>query len=234
MAKRRSTRNTKRNKVEEIDDTLIDVVEVRDNAQDYFEKNKGLILGLIAALVFIVGAFIAYKYVYKAPREAEAFQQMYKAENAFAKDSFALALENPGSGYEGFLGIIDSYSGTKAANLSKYYAGISYLNLGRYEDAVSYLKDYSPAGEVTPIMKNGALGDCYSELNELDNAASFYKKAANASGNEFLAPYYMNKLALLYRHMGNKDEARSMFTAIKDKYPGSMEAEKVDKYLSSL
>lgn len=234
MAKRRNTRNNKRRKNEELDETLIDVVEVRDKTQDYFEQNKGLILGLMAGLLLLVSAFIVYKYIYKAPRETQAFEQMYKAETQFAQDSFALALENPGGGFEGFLGIIESYGGTKAANLSKYYAGISYLNLGRFDDAISYLESYSPSGNITPIMKNGALGDCYSEKDELEKAAGFYKKAASAGNNDFLGPYYLNKLGLLQKHLGNKDAARDAFSQIKDKYPASEEAKDVDKYLSSL
>jgi hypothetical protein len=52
---------------------------------------------------------------------------MMLAQQQFEKDSFQLALTNPGGGYSGFLDIIDSYSGTKTANLAKYYAGICYL-----------------------------------------------------------------------------------------------------------
>jgi tetratricopeptide (TPR) repeat protein len=215
------------------EDTLIDVVEVRDNAQDFFEKNKMAILGGLTLLVLLIVAFLAYKYAYKMPREKEASEELVYAERQFGKDSFDLALENPGGGFNGFLGIIDSYSGTKAANLSKYYAGVSYLNLGRYEEAIKYLKDFSPAGEITPIMKNGIIGDAYGELQDYDNALSAYKKAVN-SENSYLTPYYSNKLAMLLVKQGNNAEAKKYFQKIKDTYPESNEAGMVDYYLESL
>ena len=36
--------------------------------------------------------------------------------------------------------IIDKFSGTPAANLSKYYAGICYLKMGDFAKAEKYLK----------------------------------------------------------------------------------------------
>ena len=84
----------------------------------------------------IVGGYLFYDLMVKTPNENAAKEAMYRAEEQFARDSFALALENPGAGFGGFLDIIDEYPGTSAANLAKYYSGISYLNLGRYEAAI--------------------------------------------------------------------------------------------------
>ena len=132
-------------------DEIVDVVEVKGSnvaaAKNFYDENQKLISYVIIGLGILVALYFAYKYLYIGPREKEAVNAMYKAEEAFAKDSFALALENPGGGYDGFLGIIDNYGGTKAANLAHYYAGISYLNLGKYDDAVTYLEDYSASDE---------------------------------------------------------------------------------------
>lgn len=225
-----SRRKKKQEVVEEVQEEIVEVIEtdeVVDNAQEFFENNKTLILGGIVALVLLVVAFLAYKYAYKMPREKEASEQIYLAEQQFAKDSFAVALENPQG--TGFLDIIDSYGGTKAANLAKYYAGVSYLNLGRFDDAVDYLKDFSPAGEISPIMKHGVLGDAYSELDDLGAAKAEYKKAAS-SDNSFLTPYYLNKLGLLSIKEGDKDAAKEYFAKIKENYPKSNEAGQADYY----
>ncbi len=225
MAIRRS-----QNKKQE-DETLLDVVEARDNAQVFFDNNKVAILGGLTLLILLIVAFLAYKYAYQAPREKEASEEIIYAQRAFEKDSFALALENPGGGYEGFVGIIENYGGTKAANLAKYYAGVSYLNLGRYEEAVDYLNDFSAKGDVTPIMKSGVLGDAYGELGQFDKAISAYKKAVGYD-NSFLTPYYLNKLGLLLNQQGSADQAKQYFQRIKDDYSTSNEAGKVDYYLN--
>ena len=110
------------------DETLVDIVEVRDQAQSFMDANQTYIFGGLVALVVLVGGFLAYKNFYKAPKQQEAVAQMYRAQQRFEQDSFALALTNPGGGFSGFLDIIDEYSGTPAANTAKYYAGVSYLS----------------------------------------------------------------------------------------------------------
>ena len=156
---------------------------------------------------------------------------MFQAQVQFDRDSFALALTKPGSGYLGFLDIIGNYKGTKAANAALYYAGICYLNLGQYEAAVDYLKDYSPDGDITPATKFGAMGDAYSELQDFDKAMDNYKKAVNGSDNEVLKAYYLKKVGLLHERNGNLADAKAAYERIKTEYPTTTEATDIDKYI---
>ena len=215
------------------DDTLVDIVEVKEQAQDFFEKNQNLVIGVLAAVLLLIGGYLAYKYAYIEPREKAGMEAMYKAEFQFKQDSFALALTNPGEGMEGFLDIIDNYSGTKASNLASYYSGISYLNLGQYEAAIDYLNDYSANDDITPITKNGAIADANAELGNLDEALSYYKKAVN-SDNDFLTPYYLNKLAVLNIKQGNNAEALANYKRIEADYPQSAESRDAKKYIALL
>lgn len=224
----------RRRKQQKPEDTLIDIVEARQSAQDFFETNQNLLIGIIGGIVLIVGGYFAYQYLYLAPKQDEAVEQMYQAQMQFERDSFALALNNPGGGFSGFLDIIDGYGGTKAANISKYYAGICYLNLGAYEDAISMLKKFKAKGDVTPIMKHGALGDAYSELNDMDKALSNYKKATTVEKNDYLTPYYLKKLALLHQVQGDNAKALKIFQEIEKDYPNSVESIDVSKYIGML
>ena len=74
----------------EDEETLVDIVEVKEHAQDFFERNQSLILGAITGLVLILGGYLGYKYAYQAPREQAGLEAIYKAENQFKRDSFAL------------------------------------------------------------------------------------------------------------------------------------------------
>ena len=223
----------KRNK-QNNDETLVDVVEVKEHAQDYFEKNKSLVMGILTVIILLVGGFIVYKYLIQMPKENQAKMAIFKAEQQFQRDSFALALENPGGGYEGFLDIIDNYSGTETANIASLYAGISYMNVGRFNDAISYLENYNADGSYGPILKNGNLGDAYSELQDFDKALSYYKKAATASEDALLTPYYLYKLGLLSKRMGDSAAANAAFKRIKDEYPDSEQGTKVRKLIATL
>lgn len=216
-------------------DEVVDVVEVKGSqvsGDNFFDKNQKLISYVVMGIALIAALYFAYKYLYIGPKEKDAANAMYKAEEMFAKDSFALALENPGGGFDGFLGIVDNYSGTKAANLAKYYAGICYLNLGKYQEAADYLEGYSASDNVTSVTKTGALGDAYAELGDKEKAMDLYKKAASASENEMLAPYYMFKVAMMYQAEGKAQEATEQLQAIKAKYPDSPEANNAEKLLS--
>jgi len=218
-------------KKQKADETLVDIVEVKEHAQDFFEKNQMLVIGVLAAFVIVVGGLFAYNMLYKQPRNERALNQMFQAQFQFDRDSFALALENPGGGYDGFLDIIDNYKGTQAANLAHYYAGVCYLQLGRYEAAIDYLESFTPHGDVTPVMKQGVLGDAYSEVGQFDKAISHYEKASNTD-NDFLAPYYLKKLGMLYEREGQLDKSAAAYNKIKEKYPESTVGRDIDKYIA--
>ena len=214
------------------EEQLVDIVEVKDNAQDYFTKNRSMILGIVGLIFVLAAAFVIYKYFIQEPKEKQASVAIFKAEQQFARDSFALALENPGGGFESLLDVIENYNGTKTANLAKLYAGISYLNLGRYDDAIEYLDAHSAGGTYGPILKNGNLADAYSEKGEMDKAISFYSKATSSGEDALLTPYYLYKLGLLAKRNGDNSKALSSFNKIKDAYPDSEEAKKVGRLIA--
>ena len=70
-------------------------------------------------------------------------------------------------------------------------------------------------------MKFGAMGDAHSELNEMDEAMSHYRKAANAAQNDYLAAYYLRKLAELQEYQGNAEGALETYQKIKSDYPNA-------------
>jgi len=224
MARRKKTRRAE-------EETLVDIVEVTEQAGDFFERNQNLLLGALGAIALVVGGYFAYHTFYKLPLEEEAGDQIFQAELQFQRDSFELALLNPGGGYSGFLDIIENYGGTDVANIALYYAGISYLHLGKFDAATSYLNDFDPAGEVTPIMKYGALGDAYSELEQFDKAIKAYRSAANAASNDFLSPYYLKKLGLLYEKQGQYADALAVYKEIKRDYPKSQDGFSIEKFI---
>jgi tetratricopeptide (TPR) repeat protein len=221
----------RRKKKEE--ETLFDIVEARDSARSFIDRNQNIILGVITGIIILIGGYVLYQNLYQAPREREAGEQMFQAQFMFERDSFAAALSNPGGGYDGFLDIIDNYSGTNAANMARYYSAVSYLHLGQYQDAMEYINEFDAVGDVTPIMKAGVKGDIHSELGEYEQAMDSYEKAASYE-NDFLKPYYLQKLAMLQDRQGMDEEALANFKKIKADYPASVPAEEVEKYIGKL
>jgi|AntRauTorckE5430_2_1112549.scaffolds.fasta_scaffold02245_2 tetratricopeptide (TPR) repeat protein len=217
------------------DDTLVDIVEVRDQGLDFFEKNRNTIVYGAILVAALIAAYFVYQTFVKLPAEKNAMEAMQQAQVQFERDSFNLALVAPGQGGMGFVGIIEEYGSTKAGNLANYYAAVSYLNIGKYEAALDYAKSFDADGSLLPAMKYGIIGDAESELNNMDAALTAYRSAVDAAGDNFVTGgYYLNKLGLLLRSQGKNEEALKAFRRLKVEYGQSPEAATADKYITML
>ena len=202
-------------------------------ARPFWEQNPKLILYALGAIVVALGGWWLYKTLVVAPKQKEAVAAMWHAQQQFERDSFQLALNNPGGGFDGFVALADKFSGTPAGNTANYYAGVCYLHLGDFDNAIKYLDDFSPEGDLMPAMKYGTLGDCYSEKGDFNKALDYYEKAADATKNDLIAGYYLKKLGLLNEIQGNKEAALKAFERLRRDFPNpaSPDWRDVEKYI---
>ena len=107
------------------------IEEGLSKTEQFIEDNSKVLFSIIGLIVFAFIAYYGYNNLYKAPLNQKAQEKLFIAEQYFEKDSFQLAL-NGNNEFEGLLSIIDDYSATSSASISKYYAGISYLKIGKY------------------------------------------------------------------------------------------------------
>jgi TolA-binding protein len=214
------------------EDVLVDISQVTHTAESFLEHYSKYIISGALAIALLVASWLVYQNFIKAPREREAIEQSFQAENMFRIDSFAQALSNPGGGYPGFLKIAEDYSHTKAGNLANYYAGCSYMHLGQFDSALKFLKAYNPKDDVTAAMTYGLIGDAESEKNNFEEALKYYKKAAVTGNNDFKTPYYLMKTGLLMDKLNKGKEAVAVFKEIKMKYPNSAQARDIERYLT--
>jgi len=212
------------------EDSLSDVESALTQTERFIEKNQKILTTVIGVVVVVVGGYLAFNALYVQPREKDAQEQMFGAEQYFEKDSFNLAVNGDGN-YPGFLDIIDDYGRTKAGNLANYYIGISYLHMGQYQDAVDYLDDFKTDDLLLAPIAAGAKGDAYVELNETDKALAQYKKAYSYA-NELTTPVYLMKAGKLLESGKKYDDALKAYQEIKEKYPESSEGRTIDKYIA--
>ena len=220
-------------KIDKTEERIHSVEETLSKTEHFIETNQKLLINIGIALVVIVLGIYAIRNYYIIPREADASGQMFMAQKYFEKDSLKQALNGDGN-YPGFLTIIDDYKWTSASNLAHYYAGICYLKQGKFQDAIDQLKSFSGKDELVAPMAIGAIGDAYMELNQPDKAVSEYEKAANLRDNKFTTSMFLLKAAFAYEELKNNDKALELYTKIKTKYPNSIEAADVDKYISKI
>lgn len=207
------------------------VGNVLTRTEQYIEDNRKVLMIVVIAIVVVVGGYLGYKKLYVAPMEAEAHQEMFMAEQYFAKDSFKLAL-NGDAQYPGFISIIEQYGSTKAGNLSNYYAGICYLNMGQFDKSIEYLSDYSTDDKMLYPVSQGAMGDANLELGKNEEALSFYKKAADEKPNDFTTPIYLMKAGFVLEKLNRWEEALATYERIEKEYNRTNEGRKIEKYIT--
>ncbi len=197
----------------------------------FVRENQKSLLFIGAAIVALIAVYIAYQKLYLAPRETEAANQMYVAQEYWGKKEWDKALKGDAS-YPGFEKIINDYSNTKAANLAYYYAGTAYLNKGEYRKAIDNLNNFRGDDNMIAAEALGSTGDAYVELKDYEKAETYFKKAADKAGNKFLTPFYLKKLGLVYEARNDSKSALETYQKIKTDYAASAEAQNIDDYIA--
>ena len=100
---------------------------------------------------------------------------------------------------------------------------------------MKYLESYDKCDDemITPAAV-GVLGNCYAQLNQLDKATETLLKAAEMADNNTLTPMYLQQAGEIFESQGNTDKALNCYNEIKNKYPQSMQAVEIDKYIERL
>ncbi|MDB5024959.1 MAG: tetratricopeptide repeat protein [Mucilaginibacter sp.] len=197
----------------------------------FVRENQKSLLFIAVAIVAMVIIYFGYQKMYLAPREEKAANQMYVAQDFWAKKEWDKAIKGD-AGYPGFEKILSDYSNTKAANLAYFYLGIAYLNKGEYRKAIDNLTNYRGGDNMVTAEALGSTGDAYTELKDYDKASTYFKKAADKAGNNFLSPFYLKKLGLAYEAQNDNKSAADAYKKIKTDYPESNEAQSMDAYIA--
>jgi len=234
--------------VEEILDSESTTAEVftsldegANKAEEWVSRNQNVILYIIGGLAVIALLWWAYTQFILGPKSEEAVSEMAQA-NIYYNDAvnatgavqdslYTLALEG-GEGKFGLLKVIEEYSGTDAANLANYQAGMAYLNIGgdNYQKAIDYLSNYDGGDAVYEGLSLAGIGDALVQVNQTEDAISYYMKAAAASPDEFSTPRYLLKAANAALATGDNATALKALETIESTYADAEEA-KIAKVL---
>ena len=202
-----------------------DIQEQVNKAEAFFEKyKKAVIIGVIAVIIIVVGAILLNNY-YFTPRANEASTELAKSQELFNNEQYDKALV-------GFQKVASDYSSTDAGNLAQLYIGICQANLGKWQEAVNALENFNGKDDamISPAAE-GALGNAYANLNQLDKAVEHLKKAAKMADNNSLSPTFLIQAGEILESQGKKDEALKLYQEIKEKYFNSMQYQTIDEYI---
>jgi tetratricopeptide (TPR) repeat protein len=216
---------------QEKDDVMVDVQEVYSKTERYIEENKRSLAIIGGGILLIIAGYFAWDKLYIGPKELDAQKEMFMAEKYFEQDSINKAINGDGN-YKGFKYIIDEYGFTKSENLAHYYLGICYLKKGEYQNAIDQLNEFDTDDKIIGPISIGAIGDANMEMGKVEDAISYYLKAAKSSENKFTTPIYLMKAGLAYEGQKNYENALKIYEQIKSDYSESTEGREIEKYLS--
>ena len=205
------------------EETIVDVQGLYTRTEKFVDQNrKVLSIGLGAIAVAVAGVF-AYIYLVRNPKQEEAANAIWRAQQYFELDSLNLAMNGNGSDL-GFEDIASDFSGTPSGRLAEYYLGVIYRDRGEYETALDHFKNADFNDNAIGVIAMGNVGDMYIELGQQEEGAKWLEKAARkasaSKARRFLAPVFLLKASKVYMELGNDKKAHSMLKEIKDDYTG--------------
>jgi tetratricopeptide (TPR) repeat protein len=201
----------------------MDNINFNDWTNKLKQNQKPLMIGLGVIATIVLGGYYLTQ-ILLPEREAEAQDNLFMAQINFEKKNYDLAL-NGDAKSKGFNYVKDNFSFTKAADLAGLYAGLCNLNLGKFDKAIEDLKGYSTSVEEVQAVAYSALGDAYSEKNNMSEAASYYEKAAKATKNTALAPRLILKAGKAFEVNKNNEKALEMYKYLEQEFPGAEETQ---------
>ena len=168
--------------------------EGASRTETWVADNQKYIYIVLGIVVIAVLGYLGYEQWIQEPKKAEAANEMAQAQNymqaamsagATQSDSLYNLALNGGEGKYGFLDIIDNYGSTNAANLANYYAGMAYLNTNKYQEAIDQLDDFESDDAMLAPLAKGSIGDAFMQLDQPEEALSYYEDAAKTAKNNF-------------------------------------------------
>lgn len=165
---------------------------------------------LVGGAVVIVVAALAYWFYARSEqiKIARADQMLLTAKQSVAAGNAALATSDLDK-------IIKSYGNTPAgAEAAMLLAQMDY-DQAKYQQGIDVLrKAVSEHGSDVRTELYSLIGDGYSQMRKLDDAASYYQKAADATSLQDTKANQLAKAARTYTEAGKKDEARKIWSEL--------------------
>lgn len=185
------------------------------------QDNKKLITICSMVVVAVVVIILAYVYFFRGPGINKANDAIGTADLTLAQGNDSLALAQ-------YMNVADEY-GFDAANRAALQSAILLYQKGDYEKALTYLDKYSAKEDIIGPAAYSLKGDCYVNLDKLQDAVGCYKDAISKSNdNPAYTPFFMLKLARVYAALNNHAEEAAMYKTIMTDYPTYGQANNID------
>ena len=188
---------------------------------DYIQHHQNTIILVIVAIFIISGGFIGL-YFYNQSNENKGQAMLIFPEQFFNASEYEKALHGDNTTFTpGYIDIINTFNGTEAANIARYFAAVAELRLGNNEEALAYISKYKPTKGIMGVGPISMHGVILENLGKFDEATAIYRKAANWDKNESTTPLYLYRAAHTAYKSGDFQLAENLSKEIIDQFANS-------------
>ncbi len=202
--------------------------------KSFYEENQSKMFMAAGTLLVILVAIFWYSSKVEQDNLA-ATAALTRIIPIYESGAFQEAIDGKaGTNLIGLKEIVSLYSGTEQGEAARIYLANAYYFLGQFEPARLNYDDYSGSNKLLIAAAHAGLAACAEIEGDYDEAASFYKKAANVTNdNPQNGEYLLAAGKNLIKAEKNAD-AEEILNSITEKYKESQAAGEVERYLSVL
>lgn len=202
----------KSKKNEEVRTSIDNLNDSLTSIGEKVQKNQKPLMIATICVVAVVALVLVYVFLMRNPAIDEANTAVGAADREMlinGNDSIALDI------YQQV-----AEDGYDAGNRAKLMAAIQLYQQGKYEEALGFVSEYSAKDAIIGAAAYSLEGDCYVNLDNLDAAVGSFKNAISQSdANPHYTPFFMLKLARVYRAQDNFEGALKLYEEIRADYP---------------
>ena len=191
---------------------------------------------MLCAIVAIVLIFFGYRF-FAQRAETKAFTRLGQTQSKYdtlKKTSSETAAYSQVS--EAFQSIIKKYGGNAGGKLARViYANISF-DAQQYEKAIALYKQSLNDFKDDKLVYNmilSNLGHAYQRVEDEQNAAAYFEKAASATDSPIREDALFN-LGLMYEKLGEATKSQKTLQEILNNHPDSIYFDVVEEELNTL
>ena len=192
------------------------------SAADFFEDHRTTILAVIAGLVVLALAVVAWR-SWQANRSEEGQRLLGAILTEYEAGNWQAALDGTDAA-PGLLEIADDYGSTATGEQATFFAADAYYQLGETDRALELFQDYDGDGLLAAAALAGQAA--IVETTDAGRAAGLYEQAASEYASPASTPGYLLDAARAHLAAGDAQAAQVALQTVIDDWEQTPEAQR--------